>query len=308
MYGIVDIGSNTIRLSVYKKTDSSFKLMFHRKTAAGLAGYLNKHGALSEKGIQRAIRVLRGFSQLLNNIEVREVYAFATASLRNVTNTDYAVSVISSESGFPIEVVSGEQEAIYDFVGATCFMPLDKGVLVDIGGGSTELALFADGKIEQALSLPIGSLNLYTEFVDDLLPNKKELDNIKSHIKVHLKDIPIPTDCPIICGVGGTIRNACKLNNAIYHNPLDNRQMGIHNMRDILQDFHNDRSYAIKKILQIAPDRIHTIIPGMTILDMVAKKYGSTSLTVSEYGIREGYLYTKLFAEKENDGNLCDEG
>jgi exopolyphosphatase/guanosine-5'-triphosphate,3'-diphosphate pyrophosphatase len=71
----------------------------------------------------------------------------------------------------------------------------------------------------------------------------------------------------------------------------------------MLEKFCRDRRYAIRKIIKILPDRIHTIIPGMIILDSVVRQYNGEKIQVSEYGIREGYLYTKLFVEGlKNDG------
>ncbi|MBN7774205.1 phosphatase [Clostridium aminobutyricum] len=307
MYGVIDIGSNTIRLSLYKKTDSSFKLMLNKKNMAGLAGHVSRNGNLSKKGIKKTIGILRAYRQILNNIEVKEVFVFATASLRNVKNTQEAIKIINEQTGFDIDLVSGEQEAIYDFVGATHVMNLDKGILIDIGGGSTELVFYSNGEIEKAVSLPIGSLSLYTKFVKNILPTKKELSKMKDCINDELKTIEISGEYQIICGVGGTIRGACKLNNEIFDMVSGNRNIEIKRLNEMLRDFSEERKYAVQKIIKNIPDRIHTIIPGMTILESISEKYNSETIVVSEYGIREGYLYTKLFLEGSNSDSSDSE-
>lgn len=305
MYGVIDIGSNTIRLSLYKKTNLSIKLMFNKKIMAGLAGHIDKNGNLSEKGINKAIDVLRSYKQILEEIDVKEVFVFATASLRNINNTKESVKTISEQTGFDIDLVSGKQEAIYDFIGATHFLKLDKGILVDIGGGSTELVFYRNGLIQKAISIPIGSLSLYTKYVKNILPTKKEICRIKKKINKELKNVDM-LEGPyyILCGVGGTIRGTCKLFNEINNIASDNRSIDIKKLNDMLNHFSDEKKYAAQKIIKNIPDRVHTIIPGMTILELVSEKCNSEEIIVSDYGIRDGYLYTKLFLEDSNNDNI----
>jgi exopolyphosphatase / guanosine-5'-triphosphate,3'-diphosphate pyrophosphatase len=295
MYGVIDIGSNTMRLSIYKRNEQDLTLMFHKKNAAGLAGYIDAKGCLTEDGINKAVDVLQGFSQLIENIGLKDVYAFATASLRNVANSEAATHEISSKAGMEIEVLSGEQEGMYDFIGATRYMSLDRGLMVDIGGGSTELVSYYDGKINRALSIPIGSLNLYLKHVNDILPSQSELNDITQSVDKQLDMVQLSQPQPIICGVGGTARNLCKLNNQVFRLNASNRTIKTENLRTLLIGFSEDRKLAQRNIIKVAPDRIHTMLPGMVILDRIAERIGSEFIQVSEQGIREGYLYYKLF-------------
>ncbi len=301
MYGVIDIGSNTIRLSVYKKREDDFVLMFNKKSMAGLAGYVDKQGNLSSSGIRKCVSVLKSLKKILMNIEVKEVFVFATASLRNVNNTDDAISIIERDTGFVIDLVSGEQEALYGFRGATCFLELKHGVLVDIGGGSTELAFYYAGELEHATSLPMGSLSLYSQYVDDVIPTQKEMMRVEKHVRDELMRVDISGKYSVICGVGGTVRATCKINNDIYDMPSHNDLVPVANLCNMLDSFTDDRKYAVKKILKVVPDRVHTLLPGMAILRGVTEHYKSDNITVSEYGVREGYLYTKLFLEGQSN-------
>lgn len=308
MYGVIDIGSNTIRLSIYKRTDTGFRLILNEKSMAGLAGYVNKHGNLTHKGTMKAVEVLKSFEQILQNIDVKTVFVFATASLRNIRNTQKVIEKIKACSGYDVDVVSGEQEAIYSYTGASLLMAFDQGILIDIGGGSTELVFYKNKQIEKALSMPIGSLNLYNRHVGDILPSTDELAEIKRSIKAEMGKLEVDNSYQIIFGVGGTARGTCKLCNAICDAPVNNRTIEVNDMRDMLSRFNTDRTYAVKKIIKILPDRIHTIIPGMAILDCVAKQYRSEKIIVCEYGVREGYLYTKLLTEGVNNDGECNSG
>ena len=299
MYGVIDIGSNTMRLSIYKRNEQDLALMFHKKSAAGLAGYIDEEGRLTAEGINKAVEVLQGFSQLIDNIGLKNVYAFATASLRNISNSDAVTREISKKAGIAIEVLSGEQEGIFDFFGATRYMSLDRGLMVDIGGGSTELVSYYNGIINRALSIPIGSLNLYLKHVNDILPSQSELADITQSVDKQLDMVQLSQPHAVICGVGGTARNLCKLNNHVFQLNPSNRSIKTENLRTLLVGFSEDRKLAKRNIIKVAPDRIHTMIPGMVILDRIANRIGSEYVQVSEQGIREGYLHYKLF----NGGN-----
>ncbi len=291
MYGVIDIGSNTIRLSVYKKTLTAFSLMFNKKIMAGLAGYVDSSNNLSDDGIQTAIASLLEMRQILDNLECKDVFVFATASLRNVKNTREAIKTITDHTGFNIDLVSGPDEAKYGFLGATCFLSLSKGI--------TELVCYENGDIRSAVSLPIGSLNLYTNFVEEILPTKKELAAMRAHLRSHLEKVSLPKNFTLACGVGGTVRASCKLAGALYKLSPTNHLLLSEQLDSMQKQFLDDPAPFTRSILKIIPDRIHTIIPGMTILQELANRCGGQTITVSDYGVREGYLYTKLFLRED---------
>ena len=116
--GVVDVGSNTIRLSIYHwERDGSMKLLMNRKVMAGLAGYI-QDGVMSDSGILVACRTLAGFRSLLDNFEIQDMYVFGTAPLRNIVNTEDALNAIEEITGFRVEVLSGADEAALSFRGA----------------------------------------------------------------------------------------------------------------------------------------------------------------------------------------------
>ena len=123
MYSVIDIGSNTIRLTVYQVEEGQIQTVFHEKSTAGLAGYVTEKGKLSRAGIERAITALERFQSILQKLSIEQVAVFATASLRNIVNTDEALECIERRTGFRVEVISGEKEALLDYVGATYLLP-----------------------------------------------------------------------------------------------------------------------------------------------------------------------------------------
>ena len=172
-YGVIDVGSNTIRLVIYEVKDNRIESLFSNKNTAGLIGYVND-GELSRKGIRKACDVLNSLQKVAAHAQVEELFVFATASLRNIANTKEAVEEIERETGLKVDVISGHEEAVLDFEGAAHAQKLKDGVMVDIGGGSTEIVAFEKGKIKDAVSLEFGSLAMYKTYVSRLFPRSSE--------------------------------------------------------------------------------------------------------------------------------------
>ena len=182
MYGIVDIGSNTMRLVIYKVEGGKPRVLLNKKEMAELASFI-QDGMMVADGINRACYILDSFNLLAKDLGVNNLHVFATASLRNISNSQAAVSEIEDRTGLAINLLSGAQEAEYDFVGAARTIDLKSGLLVDIGGGSTELVMYNNMQIQNSISLPIGSLSMYTKFVKHLFPTKKERKKIEECVR-----------------------------------------------------------------------------------------------------------------------------
>lgn len=296
-YAVIDIGSNTIRLCVYQVEGETFHLLFSEKVMAGLAGYV-KDGTLSPAGIRQAAAALTKFRGLLAQFDIVHTFVFATASLRNITNTEEAVRQISAQTGVSIDLISGEEEAVLGYRGSLHAQDLSSGLLIDIGGGSTELVVFEQGAVRLAKSLPVGSLSLHTQYVKKFLPKAEEQEQIRKRIRQEISS-PRP-DYPEICGVGGTARAALKLINAEYRLPHDNRQFSAGQLHALTEELCLRNKEARTRILRACPDRVHTIIPGLLILDALVRQCGGRRITVSRFGVREGYLCKQLERLREN--------
>ena len=292
---VIDIGSNSMRLTVYDAEKTSFKILFREKVMAGLAGYVEK-GRLTAEGIACACSGLLEFRETLEVLGIDGACVFATASLRNVTNTQQAVAEISAATGYDVEVLSGEDEAALGYLGAMCELNMTCGVLTDIGGASTEVTLFRDGAVVSADSFPIGSLKLYRECVKKILPGKKAMDRICAQVRIALKDVDFDAQLPggqLVC-VGGTARAVLK---------LARRQFGLlpeassftaaelERLWDVLSAGDHE---GVELILRTEPERIHTLIPGLAILRYLAKRFRAEEIIVSKYGVREGYLCQRI--------------
>ncbi|MFB0920695.1 MAG: phosphatase [Oscillospiraceae bacterium] len=293
--GVIDMGANSIRLSIYRVEAREAKLLLNKKETVGLASYV-KNGKLSLKGLERACLVLNDFKEVLENLSITNYYVFATASLRNIDNTEEAIIYIRQKTGIRIDVLSGEEEAVLGFAGVGLVLNANCGVIVDIGGGSTEIVEYTGGEVAAASSIPIGSLNLYNRYVNKLLPSDIELEKISTDIFERLAGLNgySISSAGTIIGIGGTVRAAAKLNNEFFEYPPSNNEICTENLEQILNHYKDRDGKMVKAILSVAPERIHTLIPGINILYNIAKYFGAEMISANRYSIREGYVSSRI--------------
>ena len=303
MYAIIDIGSNTIRLNVYQvEEDGAIHSIFQSKETAGLAGYVREDGSMSREGLDRAADALLRFRSILDALHIENRAVFATASLRNIVNTEDAVQTIREVTGLTVEVLSGADEAALSFQGAAAGGGASSGLLTDIGGGSTELVAYDGGRISSGCSLPMGSLSLYTRYVAGLFPTREERRAIREQVEAELERArTAKVRCRHLTGVGGTIRAAAKLCNDLAGTDPDNRIIPAGELQTLYKGLKKGDRDTLRQILRSAPDRVHTILPGLIILNAVMKSYGVETVSVSACGVREGYLMNRVMGVTQHD-------
>ena len=261
---------------------------------------------MSAAGIEKVISVLEEFKDVLNNLNIHEMRVFATAALRNVKNSQEAVEEINRRTGLQVQVISGREEAELDFLGAAIESNIKKGLLVDIGGGSTELVAYKDGKIKSAVSIAKGSLNSYNKYVKGILPTKEERKSIKKDFVEKLEGLQAfegKNKYKLICGVGGTVRAALKLDKLFFGKSTAENLLPVSHIGYIIKSMEqtDNREKFIQNmsvLLDVVPDRIRTIMPGMIILYAIAKRFKCEMIMVAQTGVREGFMYNYVLAEK----------
>jgi len=219
-YGVIDLGSNSIRLVIYEVKDDrrstysskDFKSIINDKVMAGLAAFV-EDGVFTSDGVDRAVNVLKSHMKRVRYFGCKRVDVFATAVLRNAVNCAEAVAEIERRCGLAVTLLSARDEAHLGFVGARCSTPLERGTLVDIGGGSTELTRVEGGRDSDDVSLGQGSLSSFARFVRNILPAPIEMDAIACEFRGNLRRLPSlePYKAPTLYGVGGSTRAAAKL-------------------------------------------------------------------------------------------------
>lgn len=296
VHGIIDIGSNTIRLNIYHVENKKLELLFSKKENAGLVQYVKK-SLMSQEGIERLIKCLQHFQAVLDMIHVDRVSVFATASLRNIDNTQNVVDAIKDTCDISVDVLSGAQEGRLSFAGAMHGLQADDGIYVDTGGGSSEIILYDQKQIGFVTSLPIGSLNLYNKYVKNVFPTKQEVKAIQDRILKEIKGQEKKKNFFMqehMAVAGGSMRAVRSLLLQLKKIDSNDYTLDADVVHDLVKEMLEDSSQSIHWILKCKPDRVHTLMPGLLIIDGLAQYVKAKTIQVSRFGVREGYLIEKV--------------
>ncbi len=291
-FGIIDIGSNTIRLNVYSCENEEIKLIFGKKHAAGLVSYI-QDGKLTDKGIKKLINVLNSLKEIISHVTIHKTIAFATASLRKINNSVQVLERVEEETGFQIRIYDQELEARLGFEGIMWTLPYKDGITVDIGGGSTEIIQFKNREIYRIVNYSEGSLSLFNKYVKGIIPTGKEIKDIQNDIKDELGKKDLDFESKVIIGIGGTIRAIGNLSQEAF-SLEDNRHFTNKNLTSLYKSLIKGDEDVVRLALKVTPERIHTITPGMTIFKFLCKNFGAEEIIVSDSGLREGVLLENM--------------
>ena len=294
LYGITDIGSNTVRLNVYRQDNEHISLLFSKKYMLGLVFYIKK-GKLSQKGIGKLVSVLKEMKDDLDYLKIEEYHFFATAVLRNIENQEEVMEIIKDQLNIEIDLLSGEEEGRLSFCGSSSLLKEDDGILIDSGGGSVEIVIFKDRKIMENYSIRVGSLKMYNEYVSKLIPNRKESKSIKEKVNTELEKIhPKKVEIPFMCGIGGSIRTINKLMVDLNLKKKKSDVIEAKLLGQLEKELSHDVKDTVDKILHVKPSRIHTLIPTLLVLEAITSYFGCEEVQISKYSVREGYLFKKV--------------
>lgn len=297
---IIDIGSNTARMAIYQIQGQEAQEVLKRKdTRASLASFLRGH-ALSKEGIGCLIDALENFQAILRTFRVRHVHAFATGALRGASNREAALEEIQRITGLQVRILSGEEEATLGFLGATHGLATKSGLLVDIGGATTELVRYEGREILHKTSLPIGSRRLFANYVEGLLPATTDILRMREAVAAvlsPLKGFEAPEGRPL-CGIGGTFKGAYLLHRELWGDAPEGIPLAC--LSEMLQRFQRGRALPEEDavaLMRAAPERMLTLLPGLIIAEAIGRLCKAQRFVYSDSGVREGFLYKTLRTE-----------
>ncbi len=288
-YAVVDTGSNTIRMSVYKYEDNRLRELFTEAVFANLAAHIEDN-SLTDEGIAVCCEAILYHKKKAAEFDA-SFNVFATAAIRNAKNCDYIARAVKAKTGVDLEILSGSDEGELSFLGAVSDFPVASGVMADVGGGSSEVILFKDGKAVAIQSVPIGSLKAYKTFVGGEVPTKEEATLIKEEITKYLDKNPdfSGARAESLCLVGGGVRAATKLCKLV----LNRDYLSVDGVNAMLEAFCEDEKM-IEVFEKIVPKRKLTITPGLCIYSVIGEYFGANRIYVSDKGIKEGYALKYL--------------
>jgi exopolyphosphatase / guanosine-5'-triphosphate,3'-diphosphate pyrophosphatase len=302
--GIMDIGSNSIRLVIYERNAyGAYRVITEHKNSARLSERIGPDGILHSKDILSIVPILAHYAILCEAYHVTTVRIAATAAIRNATNSQEIVRVLEEQTGLSIEVLSGTEEARFGFLGVINTIDIQDGIIVDIGGGSTEVTLFRNRKLLQSISFPFGSVNTTRQYTINGMPTDTEAANIRQMVMEAVAAHPWISDSPDlpVIGLGGTIRALGKMSQKWYKHSLPL----AHNYKlqpgeldfflKLLSPLTIDKR---KRIDGLSKDRADLIVPGLLILNTLFEAVKASQLIISGSGLRDGLFYEIIHPEQ----------
>lgn len=296
---IIDIGSNTIRLVLYEYDENQGIYEFGNfKTVARLRSYLLPSGEMSEDGIQVLQATLISFKEIVDNYNVVEIKAAATAAIRQAKNQQEIIKRMKNTTGIQIEILSEEEEAFYGFVAVTHSIDTPSAITIDIGGGSTEITYFENKKLQKSISFPFGTVSLKQKFVKESIINGNELTKLADYVKKAFASLGwiVNKQLPIIA-IGGSARNVAQ----IHQQKTDYALSGVHQyelslneLKDLKYDLSLLTFEQLKQLDGLSSDRADSIVPALQVFITLMEIVNTKQLQVSKKGLREGLIISRV--------------
>jgi len=299
---IIDIGSNSARLVIFEKSSHyGFHLICEQKSKVRIGeGAYEKEGYLQPPGIKRAFLALQAFIYTINKYQVRKTICVATSALRDAPNGKLFVKWIQKELGIDIRIIDGQQEAKFGAIAANNLLPLNDAVTIDIGGGSSDMALIRNGRIVETYSLNLGTVRLKELFFDKECSVKESHANAKAFIHQELEKLPKIFRHTLAVGIGGTARTLSKGIMKRSGHPLDKLHAFTYDLEawhDYFEAIPNSSAKSLKKF-NLKKSRYDTIREGTLIFSEILSHIGAQRVISSAVGVREGVFLRQMLRDE----------
>ena len=289
--GVLDVGSNSVRLVVFDGAARSPAYFFNEKILCGLGAGLGETGRLNPEGKVRALSAIRRFKQLAEAMDLPPLSAVATAAVREAEDGPAFRDQIEAETGIRLYVIDGEEEARLSAQGVLLGWPDAHGLMCDIGGASMELAEIIDGQVGKRLTSGLGPLKL------EGMPGGRK--RMKAHIKAVMEDLAakMGTRHERLYLVGGSWRAIAKLDMLRRGYPF----WVLHEYRMTPKDVRKTLDWIARTDLELARGETSTSLARMSLVPVAAQvlkrlvqTFHPKEIAVSAFGIREGLLYEQM--------------
>jgi exopolyphosphatase/guanosine-5'-triphosphate,3'-diphosphate pyrophosphatase len=290
--GVVDIGSNSIRLVVFDRLTRVPQLLFNEKVLCGLGRGISAEGTLNEEGMASALVNLGRFVRLAKSMGIARLDLLATAAVRDAVNGGEFAETVRKRWGAPVRILSGSEEARLSAQGVVSGIADADGIMGDLGGGSVELVGLDRGRLGPHVTLPLGPLRVGDAALADR-------DLARGLIDQHLEGVPWIGDLRgrNFYAVGGAWRSLARIHMEQTGHPLH-----------VIQQYRIERAQAeelmrimsrlgrrtLAAISGLSRRRLDTLPFAALLLERVLRRARPDAVIFSAFGLREGYIFSQL--------------
>jgi len=307
---VIDLGSNSFRLVVFTTGEGGWwRRTDELSDMVRIGGDLTPDGGLSETRMAHALETLRVFAAFCttSGIETGAIEAVATSAIRDAPNGAGFVERARAETGLPIRVISGPEEALCSYVAAVNSTAMTDGVVLDLGGGSLELVEVRARRAGAIASWPLGAVRA----TDRWLPNDGRAGTVgpKPIAKLHARTLRALEDAPWVAsagadgaslvGLGGSVRNLAAAAVRRADLPLDSVQgflLGPGALDELIEELAARPAEERERMPGIKRGRGEVILAAAVVLRAVLEASGAAGIEVTEAGLREGIFLSRLLA------------
>jgi exopolyphosphatase/guanosine-5'-triphosphate,3'-diphosphate pyrophosphatase len=299
---VIDIGSNSGRVVVYRyQVGGHLQILAGSRASLRLIHDLDQSHRLTKEAVERAWEALRDFRAIAQGTGAERIVAVATAAVRDAENGPALIDRIRKELGIEARVLSGAEEAQFGFLGAVRGLPVEHGVLFDLGGGSMQVSRFRQRRLMSSVSLPLGALRLSEAFLESDPPSAGQIKRLREHVHAQLKQAGVALLEPgeELVGTGGTVRNLAKIDRRARDYPISRLHGYVVPRRRIKEITEELASLKLKKREQIPglnDDRGDSVVGGALCVLTLMEVLDAPAVQVSGQGVREG-LAVSLVAD-----------
>jgi exopolyphosphatase/guanosine-5'-triphosphate,3'-diphosphate pyrophosphatase len=282
---VIDVGSNSVRLVLYRLDGRAIWSVFNEKVLAGLGRDLARTGRLSETGVEATLLALRRFRALIDANRPLAVYAAATAAVRDAADGEAFRRRVQAECGFDLRVLSGPEEARYAALGVIAGAPDSEGLVGDLGGASLELVRLGPRGPGEGVTLPLGPFSLGGGRFDARASRAAAIR--------HLAPVEAAFGAETLNAVGGAWRNLALLHMRVSGYPLSivhQYEIGRRDLLDLAGFVSLQSKTSLDRIDGLSKRRLEGLPHAAVVLATLVERLNIQRVVMSAYGLREGLL------------------
>ncbi|HZS19413.1 MAG TPA: Ppx/GppA phosphatase family protein [Pseudonocardiaceae bacterium] len=301
--GVLDVGSNTVHLLVVDAHHGAHPLpQTSEKWVLRLAEQMDARGKITREGADHLVRTVREALASASAMGCEDVIAFATSAVRDASNAGAVLDRVHAETGVVLDVLSGEEEAILTFLAARrwCGWSAGRLLVVDVGGGSLEVAVGLDEEPDVAVSLPLGAGRLTRTWLTHDPPRRRELDALREHIVEQLaepaakmRDAGTPDR---VVGTSKTIRSLARLSGAAPSSagPRVRRTLTAAGLRQVIAFISRMGADDLAELEGVSASRSHQLVAGALVIQATMQALQVEEIDLCPWALREGVILRKL--------------
>jgi exopolyphosphatase / guanosine-5'-triphosphate,3'-diphosphate pyrophosphatase len=307
---IIDMGTNTFHLLIAEASEEGYNVTCRERLSVKIGmGGIN-HGLITPEGLQRALVAMQSFKNSIEREGVKNVYAFGTSALRNARNNEEVANRIKAVTGIAINIISGDEEAAYIYMGVKAALGLgeEKSLIIDIGGGSVEFIIANNDHIFWKESFEIGAQRLLERFQKNDPITPAEIETLNGYFEETLKPLfeAIESYHPTIMvgssGTFDTLSDIFCIQHDIHKAPEEvETPLTLEGFYEIYQELllkNRDQRMQIPGMLEM---RVDMIVVACCLIRFLLEKHSFERIRVSTYSLKEGVL-ASLISKLQHKG------